>query len=115
MTDSLASDADEPTAESNPEIEAFWDVAKFHALGPERRAVVLRPDAAGVRHATCVVVRSNSGGRRRVGCVGVRDGVKTATASALWDYEAEGESLPEEGEFSIVLDGRGHPAASSRR
>lgn len=41
----------------------------------------------------------------------VLDGVKTATASALWDYPAEGEEPPAVGELSIVLDGAGHPRA----
>lgn len=38
-------------------------------------------------------------------------GTKTATASALWDYEAEGEQPPQVGALSIVLDGAGHPRA----
>ncbi len=41
----------------------------------------------------------------------VLEGTKTATASALWDYEAEGEALPEVGSLSILLDGQGHPRA----
>lgn len=41
----------------------------------------------------------------------VLDGRKTATAGALWDYEAAGEPLPEVGGLSIVLDGDGHPRA----
>lgn len=41
-------------------------------------------------------------------------GVKTATASALWDYEAEDDPLPTEGTLSIVLDGAGHPKALIR-
>jgi uncharacterized protein YhfF len=36
-------------------------------------------------------------------------GTKTATCSALWEYEAEGESLPETGLKTIVLDGNGDP------
>ena len=36
-------------------------------------------------------------------------GTKTATCSALWEYEAEGESLPEIGLKTIVLDGNGDP------
>jgi uncharacterized protein YhfF len=39
----------------------------------------------------------------------VLSGTKTATSSALWEYEADGESLPAEGALSIVLDGRGEP------
>ncbi|GGB74105.1 hypothetical protein N798_05670 [Knoellia flava TL1] len=38
-------------------------------------------------------------------------GTKTATASALWDYEADNEPVPEKGALSIVLDGSGRPRA----
>nr|WP_228374238.1 ASCH domain-containing protein [Demequina phytophila] len=38
-------------------------------------------------------------------------GVKTGTASSLQDYEDEGETVPEAGSLSIVLDGRGQPRA----
>ena len=41
----------------------------------------------------------------------VLDGTKTATASALADYEATGEPLPEVGTLGILLDGAGHPRA----
>lgn len=41
----------------------------------------------------------------------VLGGIKTATASALWDYEAEGQALPEPGTLGIVLDGAGRPRA----
>ena len=37
------------------------------------------------------------------------DGAKTATCSALWEYEAEGSTLPEAGLKTIVLDGNNHP------
>jgi uncharacterized protein YhfF len=37
------------------------------------------------------------------------DGTKTATCSALWEYEAEGEPLPEEGMKTIVLDSNHNP------
>jgi uncharacterized protein YhfF len=36
-------------------------------------------------------------------------GTKTATCSALWEYEAENEPIPQVGELWIVLDGRGEP------
>jgi uncharacterized protein YhfF len=39
----------------------------------------------------------------------ISDGTKTATCSALWEYEAEGEALPEVGTKTIVLDGNGDP------
>lgn len=39
----------------------------------------------------------------------ISDGTKTATCSALWEYEAEGEPLPETGVKTIVLDGDNDP------
>ena len=39
----------------------------------------------------------------------IASGIKTATCSALWEYEAEGEPLPEVGAKTIVLDGKGDP------
>ncbi len=38
-------------------------------------------------------------------------GVKTATCSALWAYEAEGEPLPQPGQLGIILGGAGQPLA----
>jgi uncharacterized protein YhfF len=39
----------------------------------------------------------------------VRDGVKTATCSLLWEHETDGLPLPKAGELSIILDGVGLP------
>ncbi len=39
----------------------------------------------------------------------VKRGVKIATASLAWAYQADGEPYPEVGELSIILDGRGDP------
>ncbi len=36
-------------------------------------------------------------------------GTKTATCSALWEWEAEGQALPGVGLHTVVLDGRGVP------
>lgn len=44
----------------------------------------------------------------------VLSGDKTATSSALWDYDDEGAPLPVAGELSILLDGEGHPRALIR-
>lgn len=38
-------------------------------------------------------------------------GTKTATSSALWDFEADGEEVPEVGSWNIILDGSGRPTA----
>ena len=39
----------------------------------------------------------------------VKRGVKIATASLAWAYEAEDEVYPKAGDISIILDGRGDP------
>jgi uncharacterized protein YhfF len=39
----------------------------------------------------------------------VLDGVKTATGSLQWVYEAEGRQPPKQDDYSIVTDGEGHP------
>ena len=39
----------------------------------------------------------------------VRGGLKTATCSALWELEADGEPLAQPGEKSVILDGKGEP------
>jgi uncharacterized protein YhfF len=35
--------------------------------------------------------------------------IKTATCSALWEWETEGNPIPQAGLMTIVLDGRGEP------
>ena len=90
-------------------VEAFWELARFHAklnsaptyFGPTTLEVVPPPAwsfGATPEQADELLEL-------------VLAGTKTATASALWDYEAEGEPLPEVGGLSILLDGRGHPRA----
>src|SRR4029079_15517117 len=39
----------------------------------------------------------------------IAQGLKTATSSLLWAYEAAGKALPEAGHLSIVADGAGTP------
>ena len=39
----------------------------------------------------------------------IASGVKTATCSALWEWEAEGKPIPEAGLKTIVLDGEDTP------
>lgn len=90
-------------------IDAFWERARQHAhlsgvssytgVNP---LVVLRPPAwafgATPEQADELLEL-------------VVAGTKTATASALWDHQADGEALPEEGTLGIVLDGSGRPRA----
>ena len=101
--------ADEAVPERTAEVEAFWAVAREHArldlmpgyFGPSTLGSV-PPDAwsfGGTPEQADALLAL------------VLDGTKTATASALWDYEAEGEPLPEVGTLGIVLDSAGHPRA----
>jgi uncharacterized protein YhfF len=96
-------------SEGKSAVEAFWELARFHAklnsaptyFGPTTLEVVPPPawafgDSAEEADELLQLVLN---------------GTKTATAGALWDYEAEGEALPEVGSLSILLDGRGHPRA----
>ena len=39
----------------------------------------------------------------------ILQGIKSATCSALWEWESEGSELPQVGSKTIVLDGRNHP------
>lgn len=79
-------------------IEAFWEQARFqHPELPQEPvdawAFGATPEMADELLAL------------------VLEGTKTATASSLWDYQAEGEELPRVGLIDIVLDGAGLPAA----
>lgn len=98
-----------PGTDSSSVIESFWRVATMRAkLNPtgyytgERPLVSLRPPAwafgATPEQADELLAL-------------VLSGIKTATAGALWDYEAEGEELPTPGALAIITDGRGVPHA----
>lgn len=39
----------------------------------------------------------------------VKQGLKTATASAIWEYEDNNEPMPQVGDLSIILDGEEKP------
>ena len=90
-------------------VESFWELARFHAklnsvpsyFGPTTLEVVPPPawsfgDSPEQADALLALVL---------------DGTKTATTSALRDYEADDEPLPEPGTMGILLDGSGHPRA----
>lgn len=90
-------------------IDAFWERAKTHA---DLAGV---PDYTGVNPLEVLRPPAWAFGATPEQADGllalVLDGTKTATASAAWDYEDEGEDLPEAGTLGIVLDGAGHPRA----
>ena len=102
-------DAPEPGTDGSSLIDSFWQVARMRAkLNPtgyytgERTLALLPPPAwafgATPEQADKLLAL-------------VLSGTKTATAGALWDYEAEGEELPAPGALGIVTDGRGVPHA----
>jgi uncharacterized protein YhfF len=39
----------------------------------------------------------------------IAQGTKTATCSSVWEWQAEGQTPPEIGTLTIVLDGKGEP------
>jgi uncharacterized protein YhfF len=93
-------------------ITRFWDAA--------------RPSAGRTSHGGAVGERSENVVPPEAWAFGdspeladsllrlVLAGTKTATASAVWEYEAAGEPLPRKGDLSIVLDGAGEPRALLR-
>src|SRR5690349_15137404 len=96
------------TGEKTP-VEAFWELARFHAklnvaptyFGPTTLEVVPPPAWAfgGTPEQADELLAL------------VLDGTKTATAGALWDYEADDWPIPSVGDLSIILDGHEHPRA----
>lgn len=94
------------------EIEAFWVDAKVRAgLNPAR--VYTGPNAAdSLRPPAWSFGADPTQADRLLGLV--LAGTKTATASALRDYDADGDAVPEAGDLSILLDGSGRARALIR-
>ncbi|ANH39815.1 ASCH domain protein [Nocardioides dokdonensis FR1436] len=112
MTDPSTDEHDHTTGSAHfgrGPVESFWDLARFHAklntapsyFGPTTLEMLPPPAwsfGATPEEADALLAL-------------VLDGTKTATSSALWDYEAENEPLPEVGTMGIVVDGAGNPRA----
>ena len=84
--------------DQHPRVQAYWQAFLGHLLpeapippGYQAWGFGDSPDAAD-----------------KLGAL-VKQGIKTATASLVWVYEAEGETFPEAGDYSIILDGEGKP------
>jgi uncharacterized protein YhfF len=90
-------------------VEAFWRLAREHA----RLTTV--PAYFGVTALEAVTPPAWSFGATPEQADAllalVLTGTKTATSSALWDYEAADEALPVPGTMGIILDGAGRPRA----
>lgn len=104
--------ADAIEARDGEEIAAFWALARQGA-GLGRLAVIIGlSPAASVPPPAWAFGDSPELADELLDLV--LTGTKTATASAVWEYESDGTPLPREGDLSIILDGRGHPRALVR-
>lgn len=111
MTDDAAAT---PAADSThaDEVLEFWEVARVRA-GVVRFASVLGPGVPG-----SLVPRSWAFGEdpalADAALAQVLDGTRTATSTALPEFEHADEPLPVQGDLSIVTDGAGRPGALIR-
>jgi uncharacterized protein YhfF len=105
-------DDDGVPAPDGDEIAAFWQLARGRA-GLGRLAVLVGTGArASVPPPAWAFGDSPRLADELLDLV--LRGVKTATTSVLWEFTDTGQRLPERGDLSIVLDGRGHPRALIR-
>lgn len=92
--ESVSSPVPDPTA-----VASFWAVARAHVSRPTSESP---PEAwafgATPEHADGLLAL-------------VLEGTKTGTSSAMWDYEASGDPVPQPGQLDIVVDGAGRPRA----
>ncbi|MET0434882.1 MAG: ASCH domain-containing protein [Cellulomonas sp.] len=110
----MTDDAATPAADSThpDEVLRFWEVARVRA-GVMRVAAVTGPGIAG-----SLVPPSWAFGDdpalADAALALVLDGTKTATSTALPEFEHADEPLPAKGDLSIVTDGAGRPGALIR-
>lgn len=102
-------EADDAAEAAEEQVRTFWDLARLHAHLNEVPTYFGPTPLDSVPPPTWSFGASAEQADELLGLV--LEGVKTATAGALWDYEAEGEPLPEPGNLSIALDGSGRPRA----
>ena len=82
-----------------PDVEDFWS-AYLESIGQPAELTSRPPEAWGFGDSPEMA--------EELGRLVVQ-GIKTATCSLLWEYEADGEPLPKEGDLSIILDSAGRP------
>uniref|UniRef100_A0A942YDJ2 ASCH domain-containing protein n=1 Tax=Neobacillus citreus TaxID=2833578 RepID=A0A942YDJ2_9BACI len=84
--------------EASSDLPAFWAARRAESPGLPEAVPLAWAFGATAEHADELLDL-------------VLRGTKDGTASSMWDYEASGEALPEVGELSVILDGRGEPRA----
>lgn len=95
--------------DAGQQIDAFWEVAKRRAKLATLPGYFGPSALESLTPAAWAFGGSPEEADSLLGLV--LEGVKTATASALWDFEAENEQVPTPGTLSILLDGTGAPRA----
>lgn len=90
-------------------LEAFWADAKVRAK-LNRLSGYLGPSAAEALRPPAWAFGATPGQADELLAL-VLEGRKTATATALRDFEAADEELPSSGTLSIIVDGAGVPRA----
>ena len=109
--DATIPEPEAPVSDSQQEadIAAFWDDVKHHAH------LSAAPGYFGASPLEALQPPAWAFGGTPEEADGllelVLEGVKTATATAQWDFENGDEPLPTVGGMSIILDGSGHPRA----
>ena len=83
----------------NPATESFW-----------RQYLDAAPDASSARRWFYEAFRiGTTADSADVGALLITRGIKTATSSLLWEYEALHKPLPQVGSLSILENGRDEP------
>ena len=91
------------------ELDAFWELARRHIEAGGVSAYTGETPLERLRPPAWAFGATPEQADELLDLV--LAGTKTATAGAYWDYEAEGEPLPEVGTLGIVLDSGAHPRA----
>ncbi|GAB2486077.1 hypothetical protein GCM10027063_29820 [Promicromonospora xylanilytica] len=99
-------------AELAAEVLDFWAATRQYA-GMASASIVVGPTVGETVPPQAWSFGDEPGLAERL-LDAVLAGDKTATSSALWDYEDEEAPLPVVGELSILLDGASHPRALIR-
>jgi uncharacterized protein YhfF len=113
--ETFLSDGPEPTAEDAAQaarIQEFWEQARARAGMARAGAVIGTGWTETVPPPAWAFGDSPELADDLLALV--LGGVKTATAAAVWEYEAADEPLPKKGDLSVVLDGAGEPRALLR-
>lgn len=102
----------EPTAPGDDDLELFWAEARKVA-GLTRLAAVV--GVGGTESLTPPAWSFGDSAEQADELLAlVLAGRKTATSSARWEWEADGDPLPEPDDLAIICDGSGAPRALVR-